>query len=220
LYKYADYSDTDFTITVQNGQPTYPHDPLEESDYNKEQYSGNGGEFNTVNFVNGINNITLTELSWINVSGVTKLCLRSSRDINGTAPTGNEYVNVYSANAPDAPDEYLPKLIIEYSNQSKIKNTGSTNITGYLLMQVQYLEDKEWMVDHNTVDEASPRTIPVGDQLALDEIFNGLVNTDDLTYGSGTYRVYAAFRGPEGDVLVCDDDSLLEAWYEFTVVFE
>jgi PKD repeat protein len=220
LYKKDDYSDTDFTIMVQNGQPEYPHDPLEERDYNKVYYSGNGGGLNTVNFVNGCNNITITELSWINAGGVTKLCLRSSRDINGTAPTGSEYVNVHSANIEEEqnPDP-RPKLIITYRNQSKIKNTGSTNITGYLLMQVQYLDDK-WVVDHNTVDEASPREILVGDQLALDEIFNGLVNTDDLCHGSGTYRVYAAFRNAYGDVLVCDDKSLLEAWYEFTVVFE
>jgi hypothetical protein len=45
----------------------------------------------------------------------------------------------------------------------------------------------------------------------------GLVNTNDLSHGSGTYRVYAAFRDPYGDVLVCDDGSLLEASYEFTV---
>jgi len=53
--------------------------------------------------------------------------------------------------------------------------------------------------------------------LALDIIFNGLVSTDDLTHGDGTYRVYAAFRDPDGDVLVCDDESLLEAWWEFEV---
>ncbi|MGF3553884.1 MAG: hypothetical protein ACQXXF_01225, partial [Thermoplasmatota archaeon] len=94
--------------------------------------------------------------------------------------------------------------------------TGSTNITGYLLMQVQYKEGEEWVVDHDTVDEVSPREINVGGQLALDTIFNGLVNTNDLSYGSGLYRVYAAFRGPVGDVLVCDDGSLLDAWYEFT----
>ena len=217
LYKKDDYSDTDFTITVQNGQPDYPHDPLEERDYNKDFYSGNGGELNTLNFVNGYNNITLTNLSWINVGGVTKLCLRSERDISGTAPTGSEYVNVYSANVEGElnPDP-RPKLVIVYRNQSKIKNTGLTNITGYLLIQVQYLEDKEWVVDHNTVDETSPRTIPVGEQLALDTIFNGLVNTNDLNHGSGLYRVYAAFRDPDGDVLVCDDDSLLETSYEFT----
>ena len=218
LYKKNDYSDTEFTITVQNGQPDYPHDPLEERDYNKEYYSGNGGELNTADLVNGYNNITLTELSLINIGGMTKLCLRSSRDINGTIPTGSEYVNVYSSNIEGEPyPDPRPKLIIIYRNQSKIKNTGSTNITGYLLIQVQYKEGEEWKVDHNTVDETFPRMILVGNQLALDTVFNGLLSTDDFRHGSGTYRVYAAFRDPDGDVLVCDDDSLLEASYEFTV---
>ena len=53
--------------------------------------------------------------------------------------------------------------------------------------------------------------------MALDIIFNGLVTTDDFTHGDGTYRVYVAFRDPDGDVLICDDESLLEAWYEFEV---
>ncbi len=53
--------------------------------------------------------------------------------------------------------------------------------------------------------------------MALDIIFNGLVSTDDLTHGDGTYRVYAAFRDPDGDVLICDDETVLEAWYEFEV---
>ena len=217
LYKYSDYSTTDFVITVQDGQPDYPHDPLAEGDYNKSCYSGDGGGLDTIDFVNGTNNITLTELGWINISGRTMFCLRSSRDINGAMPTGNEYVNVYSANAPDVPDSYLPKLTISYRNQSKIKNTGSTNISGYLLMQVQYKEGEEWVVDNDAVNESSPRVIGVDEQLALDTIFNGLVNTNDLCHGSGVYRVYAAFRNPDGDVLVCDDDSLLEASYEFSV---
>lgn len=110
-----------------------------------------------------------------------------------------------------------PKLVIVYRNQSKIKNTGLTNITGYLLMQVQYKDGEKWVVDHNTVDETFPRVISVGSQLALDTIFNGLVNTNNLNHGSGLYRVYAVFRDPEGNVLICDDDSLLETWYEFTV---
>jgi hypothetical protein len=88
-------------------------------------------------------------------------------------------------------------------------------------MQIHYYEDSvmipQWVVDNNTINETTPRTILAGEQLGLDTIFNGLVNTNDLTYGDGTYRVYASFRDPEGDVLICDDESLLEAWYEFTV---
>jgi hypothetical protein len=33
-------------------------------------------------------------------------------------------------------------------------------------------------------------------------------------------KVMQIFRDPDGDILVCDDDSLLEAWYEFIVTFE
>ena len=69
------------------------------------------------------------------------------------------------------------------------------------------------------MNETSPRTIVSGDVLALDTVFNGQVNTDDLfeLFGNGTYRVYACFRDSDGDVLVCDDDSLLEDSYQFTV---
>jgi hypothetical protein len=220
LYKKDDYSATDFTITVQNGQPTYPHDPLEQGDYNKEYYSGNGGSLNTINFVNGRNNITLANFSWITAGDITKLCLRGSRDINGTAPTGQEYVNVYSADADykgESNPDPRPKLIITYQNQSKIKNTGSTDIKGYLLMQVQYWDGEEWVVDQDTVNEMTPRTINASEQLGLDTIFNGLVKTDDLKYGSGMYRVYAAFRDPDGNILKTDNEIEMVSWYEFEV---
>jgi PKD repeat protein len=103
-------------------------------------------------------------------------------------------------------------------NESKIVNTGSTNISGYLLIQVDYLVGEEWMLDTEVVDETSTRVISVGGQLGLDQIFNPEeVNTSSLSHGSGTYRVYAAFCDPDDDVLVCSDSSSMEAWYEFTV---
>ena len=106
-------------------------------------------------------------------------------------------------------------------NESKIFNTGSTNISGHLLIQVQYYDTGPkvpvWVVDNDTINETEPRTINVDGLLALDEVFNGRVTTNDLTHGDGTYRVYACFRDPDGDVLVCDDETALEAWYEFTV---
>jgi hypothetical protein len=215
LYKKDDYSGTDFTITVQNGQPDYPHDPLQAGDYAKGYYSGNGGGLNTVNFANGRNNITLTNLSWITTNGTTKLCLRSNREINGTAPMGTEYVNVYSANAPSG--LYLPKLIIAYRNQSKITNTGSTDIKGYLLIQIQFYNtsQSQWLLDNDTINETTPRTITSSSQLGLDTIFNGIVRASDLTHGTGTYRVYAAFRDPDGNILQTNDWTELEAWWQF-----
>ncbi|HVQ01114.1 MAG TPA: PKD domain-containing protein, partial [Candidatus Thermoplasmatota archaeon] len=225
LYKKDDYSATDFNITIQSGeisgqqsgQPTYPHDPLQAGDYNQSHYLGNGGSLNTTNFVNGHNNITLTSLSWINKTGITKLCLRSSRDINRKTPTGNEYINVYSADALGGPAGCKPKLIITYRNQSKIKNTGSTSIKGYLLIQIQFYNTSQgkWLVDQDTVNEITPRTIIGGALLSLDNIFNGHVRASDLTQGTGTYRVYAAFRDPEGNILKTDSRVELNAWWQF-----
>ncbi|HIG98985.1 MAG TPA: LamG domain-containing protein, partial [Thermoplasmata archaeon] len=220
LYKNSDYSSTDFLLTVQNGQPTYPHSPLQSTDYNKDYYSGNGGSFNTSGFGSGYNNINLNTngISWLNKTGWTKLCLRSNRDINGNAPTGNEFVIVY---ANEYGSGYQPKLVINYRNQSKIKNTGSTNIKGYLLIQVQYYDSGKgvaprWVVDNDTVNETSPRTINSGNQLALDTIFNGKIRASNLQHGTGTYRVYAAFRDPDGNILKTNDGAELKAWWQFS----
>ena len=217
FYKKDDYSTTDFSITVQNGQPVYPHNPLQSSDYNRNYYAGNGGTYNTSGLHNGYNNISLTQLGWITKGGTTKLCLRSSRDINGNTPTGNEYVNVY---ANEKGSGYQPKLVIHYRNQSKIKNTGSTlGIKGYLLIQIQYYNTGQgkWIVEKDTINETSPRTINGGSQLALDTIFNGHVRTNDLTHNSSNYRVYAAFRDPDNNILKTNDGKELVAWWQFTV---
>jgi hypothetical protein len=218
IYKKDDYSTTDFDITIQNGQPTYPHNPMQSSDYNKNYYSGNGGMLNTSMFTSGYNAIPLSNLNLINKTGITKLCLRSSRDINGNTPTGSEYINVHS-------NEFLgmcpPKLVINYRNQSKIKNIGSTNIKGYLLIQVQFYETSKgvaprWIVDNDTVNETTPRTITIGSQLALDTIFNGKIRASNLQHGSGMYRVYTAFRDPEGNILKTNTGSELKAWWQFS----
>jgi len=219
LYKKDDYSSTDFDITVQNGQPTYPHNPPQSGDYNKNHYSGNGGSLNTEEFSDGYNDISLTNHSWITKEGTTKLCLRSSRDIDGITPTGDEYVNVY----PHEEDEKVtPKLVIEYQdrNQSKIKNTGSTSFKGYLLIQVQYNDSGTWVLDTDVVDEMppvwSPRTINISDQLSLDKIFNGKVRASDLQHGEGTYRIYTAFRDPSGNILRTNDGTEMAAWWQFS----
>jgi hypothetical protein len=114
-----------------------------------------------------------------------------------------------------------PKLVIMYRNQSKIKNTGSTAIKGYLLIQVQFYETGKgvaprWVVDNDTVNETSPRTINSGSQLALDTIFNGKIRVSNLQHGAGTYRVYTAFRDPEGNILKTNSGIELKAWWQFT----
>lgn len=71
-------------------------------------------------------------------------------------------------------------------------------------------------MDNDTINETTPRTITNGNQLALDTIFNGHVRASDLTHGIGTYRVYAAFRDPEGNILRTDDEVELVAWWQFS----
>ena len=115
LYGYSDGSVTDFDLTIQNGQPTYPHDPLEAGDYDKTLYSGSGGTLGTSGFVTtGYNDITLdsTGIGWITKGGATKLCLRSSRDIDAIEPTGDEYVVVYTNEQGTG---YQPKLVVTYT---------------------------------------------------------------------------------------------------------
>ncbi len=75
-------------------------------------------------------------------------------------------------------------------------------------------------LNHVAVEDTTPRTINSSEQLALDLIFNGLVNTNDFTHEDGTYRVYAAFRNPDGNVLVTDDENELVATYEFDITFD
>ena len=222
LYKKDDYSATDFTITVQTGQPTYPHDPLEKEDYDQKSYSGNGGGLknggglNTTTFVNGRNNLTLTNVSWITAGDITKLCLRSSRDISGNTPSGNEYVTVYASEQEGC----QPMLVIVFSNQSKIRNTGSTDIKGYLLIQVQYNDSGSWVLDTDTVDEMPPvwppRLIKISEQLSLDTVFNGKVRASDLQHGEGMYRVYTTFRDPAGNILKTDDEVKMISWWQFS----
>jgi hypothetical protein len=87
-------------------------------------------------------------------------------------------------------------------------------------MQVQFFDGYNWVIaGDNCPNETTPRTIPVGGQFGLDTVFNGKIHTAYLigVFGAGLYRVYACFRDPYGNVLACDDDSLMEATYEFTV---
>ena len=110
----SDNSDTDFDIVIQKGtSSTYPHDPLEEDDYYYANYTGNLGSINTSSItVGSYNNISINDLTIINAGGTTKFVIRSSRDINSSEPSNDEYVSIRS-------NEYgtgsQPRLIIDYT---------------------------------------------------------------------------------------------------------
>jgi len=106
-----------FNLIIQNGQPTYPHIPMKNGDYYYNYYTGNGGSISSSEISGteySAHNVTLTSdgLQWINKEGVTKLCLRTSRDINKNKPSDNEYILIYSY---EKGSNYAPKLIVTYS---------------------------------------------------------------------------------------------------------
>jgi PKD repeat protein len=171
-------------------------------------------------------------ITWLsNSSGTWQVFGTNSSVGNGTYHQimSNASVNgqwwYWKVNVSDGNNTNISSVYKFYTGcQSKIVNTGSTNISGYLVMQVQVWNttDEEWVLADDTIRDASPRTINSGDTLGLDTIFNGNVTTNYLLYyyGNGTYRVYVSFCDSDYNVLVCDDDSELIATYEFTVTFE
>ena len=113
LRVFEDHSDTNFNIYIQWGGE-YPHDPLQDGDYDKTHYTLQGGYNGTSGLVEGgWWNITLTATGrgWINKQGITKFVLRSSRDIEFTVPTGYEYVRFF---ATENGSDYAPQLHVHY----------------------------------------------------------------------------------------------------------
>jgi len=133
LYVQTDSSTSDFNVTIQNGQPIYPHNPLVSGDYNLAYYSGNGGSRNSSS-ISGVGywNITLKSAgkSWISTTGTTKLMLRSSKDINNIAPTTPEGISFYTVEQGQA---YAPKLIVTYTVNDECFYIlhGAYNETGF-----------------------------------------------------------------------------------------
>jgi hypothetical protein len=167
-------------------------------------------------------------ISWLsNSSGSWQVFGTNNSVVNGTYHQvfSNATVNgqwwYWRLNVSDGNSSSLSSVYRFYTGyQSKIENTGSETINGYLLIQVLFNDSGTWVVADDVVNETTMRTIGVGDELGLDTVFNPCqVNTSDLlcVNGSGNYRVYVCLRDPYYNVLVCDDDSLMETTYEFTV---
>jgi hypothetical protein len=135
-----DNSATDFNLTIQNGQPTYPHQPLQPGDFGRTHYSGDGGSLNTsTTSVSAYNNITIIAgaLTWIQTDGTTKLCLRSSRDISATTPTDQENIGFNGAESGYAAKLYVTYETGQYSYflygayNEEGSRTGAINCTVY-----------------------------------------------------------------------------------------
>jgi PKD repeat protein len=130
------------------------------------------------------------------------------------------YWKVNVSDGTDYNESNVYKFFTGY--QSKIENKGSTNITGFLSIQIHYYNEnsQNWTLVYEPVNDTGGLTIDPGEEIGLDNYFNGRINTTCLAdIGNGTYRVYVAFRDIIYVPLVMDDDTELIATYEFTVTF-
>ena len=101
----------DFSLVIQNGQPSHP--AKVDADYDKDLYSGDYGSINTTSF-NTNDWISISfDASLINTSGTTKLMVRSSKDIAGTIVAGptpkSEFISYNTGGGAD------PYLIVYYT---------------------------------------------------------------------------------------------------------
>lgn len=130
--KWAQDGDWDIVIQHTAYANIYPHDPLELIDYNRIRYSGNDGSINTSDFIiTDYNDIVLNSdgRSWIKkgAGAKTKWALQSSKDIDGTAPTAYNYVNIWSAEKGNG---YQPKLVVEYYVGATRPLVGGSLVSG------------------------------------------------------------------------------------------
>jgi len=112
LYIEADFSTTDFNMTIQYA---IIDAPLTDMDYWYRWFLGDYGSANTTT-ISGVGywNIAFSNLSIIDLDGITTLGLRSSRDINSDIPTGDEAIRFYAAEQGSA---YAPVLSVTYETE-------------------------------------------------------------------------------------------------------
>lgn len=111
-----------YDVQILSGMPTYPSDPVVRADWDEDFYLGDGGSLNTANMTaSQFNEIDLNDggIGWINIGGTTKLCLRSSRDINGDPSAAGkiDWISFYTQ-AQTGPPDYRPVLVVTYSTQN------------------------------------------------------------------------------------------------------
>jgi hypothetical protein len=144
LYVVQDWDYEQANLTVQNGQPIYPHQPLIPTDYNYEDYNGSGGSKSTMDLTIGYYtyqfNITLNAagISWIAEGGTTKLIVRNQRDIGNITATLSDGEVIYDS--AEAGGLHSPKLYVTYTAFANVyylygafnedgSNAGAINVT-------------------------------------------------------------------------------------------
>lgn len=170
--------DNNFYLTVQSGMPTYPHMPVASADYNRTNYSGDGGSLYTSGWsLTSYNYLTLnsTGRSWLNKTGWTKFALRSSHDIDSSAPGANEYdivnIRTYEYGMPYAPalsGSYTLPIVLPEAATMEASGVAGTqaSLEGYLTddggedcslrfqygITTSYGTDTSWSAGYDTGD--------------------------------------------------------------------
>lgn len=163
-----DKSNVDFDIVITNGQPDYPHTPVIASDYFHENYEGDGGSLNTAGFLlAAFNSIPLNATGWEWIKkgsgAITKLMLRSSRDISSTMPTSSANDERITFLSIDVTTK-IPKLTIRWTlsipspttlDPTGVEGTGATfkgemPSSGYWLNKYGFEYKKE--IDGNIIE--------------------------------------------------------------------
>jgi hypothetical protein len=103
MFVQAKYDSTGFNCVVQNGQPARPSNPPVGADFDMTFYAGDGGSATVAGLSPGDYiqiDLNATGITWIQTGAgaVTKLMIRSSRDIAGTTPSTKEHVYFYPVN--------------------------------------------------------------------------------------------------------------------------
>jgi len=136
LRGHFDESTTDFDITVVDG--SLLNDPLVAGDYGDLlTQTTSGGVFNTAGFFVGAYNdipLNVAGMGWISKTGMTKLGLRSSRDITATVPSGHEQVGVYPSESAGGVG-YRPMLVVSYEyNMASVPTMSQWGMIGMAIL--------------------------------------------------------------------------------------
>lgn len=130
LYPWINYSgDAQDLVVTQGTTSTYPHDPLDIGDYSASNYSGDGGRISSTSWTTGdyeTLSLNSTGLSWINISGGTKLVFRSSMDIDNSESVANSEFVIYMSEQ-DGTDKD-PYLSVTYTTFPSVTTDSASDI--------------------------------------------------------------------------------------------
>ncbi|HNT60358.1 MAG TPA: NosD domain-containing protein, partial [Candidatus Bilamarchaeaceae archaeon] len=116
--------------------------------------------------------------------------------------------------------DFYKDSMTPYPNQSLLSNMGNpgnTNASCLLFMKTQFWNGSGWLDDDIVVNESTPRVLEPLDVIKLDSIWNPLnYSTNNLSFGDGTYRVYAACLDNESNVLMNLGGDYVNSSHNFT----